>query len=422
MTVTHLWVGAVSPTSAWVRGKVTGSSVRLAVDTDPALGAPTYFGPASPTAEDIASIEATGLDPDTQYYFAFEDDAVLDTDWSGSFRTHPTLGEPASYAFASASCAGHVNGGFTTSEVSNHPVFDTIRAHRYAPLFMAHTGDLHYRNIATNTPASFRTAYDDVLTFNGTQGAAALQGLLYRNVPIVYAWDDHDFGANDSDGTSASAPAAQSVYRERVPYYTLPSASAIYQSFGVGRVLYVLADVRSARSPNSDPDGPSKTMLGAAQKTWLEGVLTAPGFDAQFLVWLMSSQWMGLGTDTWASFATERDEIVEMLGDTDWLTRMCIVSGDLHSLAIDTGTGNTWGGFPVYQFAALDGDGGAIQTHYSLGPTRPGRNQYGTVQVVDDGDSLTTIATAWVGAEPWRRHVYPRAVSRIPAPRWRLRV
>lgn len=40
MAVVHCWVGALTSTSAWVRGKVSGASVRVAYSLDPYFGAP----------------------------------------------------------------------------------------------------------------------------------------------------------------------------------------------------------------------------------------------------------------------------------------------------------------------------------------------------------------------------------------------
>ncbi|MFB9852436.1 alkaline phosphatase D family protein [Micromonospora andamanensis] len=416
--MSNLWVGAVTESSAWVRGRVSSSAnARLVVSESPSLTSPAYFGPVAPTSELVASIEADGLDPDTQYHYAFEHDSVVDTAWQGSFRTHPVLGEPASYAFAMATCAGSINntasGGYTDSKVSNHPVFDVIRQHVLDPLFFIHGGDLHYRDIATNTPASYRTAYDDVLTYNGTLGATARQGLLYRNRPLVLTWDDHCYATNDSDATATGRPAARQVYRERVPHYPLAESGAIYHSFGAGRVLYIVSDARSESSPGTDTDGPSKTMLGSAQKSWMESVLSAPGFDAQYLVWVMSRQWMGSGVDTWSVFGTERDELVQLFGDTGWLSRMCQVSGDVHALGMDTGTGNSWGGFPVYCFSSLDSTPSGGTSQYDLGQTQGGRGQYGTVQIHDIGSQLAVTGTGWVMDQPWRWHTSTLPLARL---------
>lgn len=395
MGVINVWTGATTATSVVIAAKVTGTVAQLLVDVGPSLSGAATYGPVVPDIDGIFKIQVTGLEPRTRYYFGI-DDGQLDTVKRGTFQTFPVLGEPASYHFAAASCAGHVEGGYTQNAVSNHPVFDSIRIQD--PLFFAHLGDLHYRDIATNDPALFEAAYDDVL-------ATDRQGLLYRSTNLVYLWDDHDCGGNNCDCTSTSLPAAQATYRRRVPHYPLPHADAIYHSFGVGRILYLAADVRSHRSPNTDPDGPSKVMLGSAQKSMMETVLTSPGFDARFLVWLMPSQWMGTSTDSWESFRTEQAELVQMFGDLGWINRMCIVSGDMHGLAMDTGGSNPWGGFPVHQFAALDGEPhGSVLTYYDMGPSQPGRNQYGTVDIHDCGAGFTAKATGWVGDEEWKSH------------------
>lgn len=411
MSVTHVWVGATTHTSAWVRGKVTGTSTRLAVSLASSLAAPTYFGPVVPTADGIASLQATGLQPGVRYYYALEDDGVLDTTFSGTFRTHPVAaGERASFTFGAAGDAGLTGAeddSYITSAVSDNPVFDTMRAQSAAEdwLFFSHLGDLHYRNIAVATAATYRTSYDDNLTFNGTLGANARQGRFFRDNAMTYVWDDHDYGPNNSDRTATGNATANSVYRERVPHYTLPSASTINQSWQVGKILFVASDVRSARDPNSDPQSPTKTMLGSAQKTWMESLLTANAGGAEALVWITPSRWLadGTGTDTWNSFLHERDEMIDMFGDTGWLDKMIQLTADQHNLSLCSGPGNPWGGFPIYMFASMDSDYSTLDPLYDLGAIA-GRQQYGTVQVRDRGHTIELDGTGWVNGTPWKSH------------------
>ncbi|NUS86376.1 MAG: hypothetical protein HOY75_27545 [Streptomyces sp.] len=412
MSVTHVWVGATTHTSAWVRGKVTGGvSARLAVSLLPTLAAPVYFGPVVPTADGIASLQATGLQPGTRYYYALEDGGVLDTTFSGTFRTHPAAaGERASFTFGAAGDAGLTGEGddsYITTAVSNNPVFDTMRSQSAAEewLFFSHLGDFHYRNISVATAATYRTAYDDNLTFNNTLGAAARQGRFYRDNAMTYVWDDHDFGPNNSDRTATGNSTANSVYRERVPHYALPSASTINQSWQVGRVLFVASDVRSARDPNSDPQSPTKTMLGSAQKTWMESLLAANAGGAEALVWISPSRWLadGTGTDTWNSFIHERDAMIEMFGDTGWLDKMIQLTADMHALSICSGPANYYGGFPIYMFASMDAGAWSEDPLYDIG-SQQGRQQYGTMQVRDRGHTIEFGGTGWVNGVPWKSH------------------
>lgn len=406
MSVVHVWAGAATDTSVRVRGKVTGSSTRVAVDTSPGFSAPSYTGPEIPTADGIVSFTVTGLTAGTRYYYALEDDSVLDTAAAGEFRTHPVpVGERASYIIGAAGDAGLTGAAgddsFITDDVSDNPVFDTMRSQCAAEgwLWFSHLGDLHYRDIGSATASLYRDAYDDTLTFNGA-GITARQGRLYRSTAVTYVWDDHDFGPNNSDRTAAGNATANSVYRERVPHYTLPGgASGIHQAWQVGRVLYVISDCRSFRDPNADPQSPAKTMLGTGQKAWLETLLATArdSSGAEALVWQSSSRWIG-GTDTWSSFRHERDELVQLFGDTGWLDRMIMLTADEHALGISSGPNNPYGAFPMYMLASMDSDYTTATDDaspiYNLA-RKGGRQQYGTLRVTDSGHTIALTGTGY---------------------------
>lgn len=414
MSVVNVWVGATHETGALVVAKVTGTSVRIAVREDGVAGV-QYYGPVLPTAEGVVRVPVTGLDPNTRYTFRVEEDGLEDEQFPGQFQTHPIVGTPASYTYGMATCAGAtpsvpgVSGTLAPNRMSNGTIFDTMREKALAEnwLFFMHGGDMHYYDLGSGNHgitgggslANYRRGYDDVLL-------QPRQHALYRNVPLVYAWDDHDFGPNDGDSTIPGRDNACQVYREKLPYYELPSATGgIYQSFQVGRVLYIVSDVRAYRDPNSAPQVPGKTMLGAEQKAWMEQVLTADN-GAEALVWLTPSQWVSTShADSWLSFPHERDELVQLFGDTGWLSRMVVNSGDAHALAIDTGRSNSWGGFPIYQFASMDCAGSAGPP-FDTGPNLPGRDNYGTMRINDNGHTIQIIGTGWHGTELWRSHSF----------------
>jgi hypothetical protein len=409
-------VGAVTPAGATFVAKVDGGGpVRVAVAANPAMTSPVFTSSQAVDAQGVAKVSIAGLDPSTRYWWQVEDNATLDTDPTGQFITHPPLGLPASFTIAAASCAGldpdfpgDAGGELDADLVSNHPVFDIIRTQALTNnwLKFVNLGDFGYPDwdvTLTDTLANRRTFFDDNL-------AQSRQAQLYREVAFGYLWDDHDFLANNQRGAS---PNAAQVYRERTPHYDLPDPAGIWQSWQIGRVLFVGADVRYYGSDNSDPDDASKTMLGTAQKTWLAGLLAS--CDAKLLVWLLPQQWLGTATDSWASFTTEQAELVAMFDSTGWLGRMCIVSGDYHGLAIDDGA-NSPGNIPVLQAASLDatpglGTGGT----YSAG-TLDGRNQYGTVTVQDLGTHLQVTLTAWRGTSAVFTHTFTVAGTPPPAP------
>lgn len=393
-----LWTGAVTPTGWKATARTSAASARLAISGSADMTNPTYTAALSPTGG-VATFTVTGRVADTDYWCALEEDGTLDTFTAAHVHTFPTAGSQASFRVTVGSCAGATTSQYLHSTaVSNAPIFDTIKATE--PLLFCHLGDMHYRNITANDPQAYRDAYDAVL-------AAPRQAELYRSTPIAYMWDDHDYSNNDSDGTAASRPAASAVYRERVPSYTVPAGpdAPIYQSWEIGRVLFILSDTRHDRTPSSQPDSPSKTMLGATQKTWMRGVLE--GSSAELLVWLNPTPWMGFSADTWAGYATERDELAQMFADTGWADRMVCINGDYHGLGMDTGGGNAWGGFPVYLWCSMDSPTtGTPTSQYDMGPTSIGAERYGTLDVTDTGDYLQVTGTGYIADSIWRQHTF----------------
>ena len=403
----HYWVGGTTDSSAAVCARLSekANDVCLLVSANAELDNPHEYQPSTSSDDHVYRFEIDDLEPDTEYHYGIKLGSQT-SNRTGTFRTHSPLGEPADFTIASSSCAGlrpeHPGNddAVVPERVSNHPVFDTIRARQ--PLMFIHTGDLHYYDIGDGDEvpdhdvATFRRAYDDVF-------AQSKQQALYRDIATAYVWDDHDFGPDNSDSTSKGRENACQVYRERVPHYGLHDDYGIWQSWQIGRVLFVLLDVRAYRSPNDD-DSKDKTMLGTAQKKWLRELLESS--KAAFLVLVTGSRWFDNTTDdSWDSFADERKQLIDLFTETKWIKRMCVLSGDMHAIAIDTGK-NAPGGIPTFQFAPLDSDpqDPALEDHYDLGPTLPGTGQYGILAVKDDGKRLSVTGTGYRNDEKLLSH------------------
>lgn len=361
--------------------------VRLAVAPNAIMSTPVFSDPVE-TVSRSAKMTVTGLTPGTQYWCAVEADGTIDMNTLGTFTTPQTGAHSFKIAFAGDGLTG-----------TNAAVFDTIRAQN--PLMFIHLGDLHYENIATNSPDLFRAAFNSVLS-------SARQGQLYREVPTAYVWDDHDFGANNSNGSSASRPAACEVYRERVPHYPLEEEDedgAIYHSFTIGRVMFIMTDQRSRSSSASATDNSSKTMLGTAQKTWFKNLLADPDNEDKFFVWVCPRTWVtaaSAGADHWGGFTTEQTELMDHI-KTYCVDRICILSADAHFLAIDDGSNAdyaTGGGAPIpaFQCAPLD-HGTRNASHgggtFSEGSPLTANGQFGTMEITDEGGD--TITVDWTG-------------------------
>jgi hypothetical protein len=402
LDVASVWIGATTATTAQVKARLVSAtaSTLLVADNEAMTGA-VSLGPVAPGADNVIVWTVTGLTPGTRYWVVV-DDGALNPSFKAHFLTHPAaIGEPASYLFGAAGDAGLTGDGYTggiTAGVSNGDVFDTMRVQAAAEqwLWFSHLGDLHYKNISTNDVSAFRSAYFENMNYGSVINSGAKQSGFFRSLASTYVWDDHDFGANNSDRTSASNPAANQAYREWVPHYPLPGGSTgIYQSWQVGRVLYIASDVRSFRDPNSDPLTPAKTLLGTGQKAWMESLLySARDSGAEALVWQTPSRWVG-GSDTWSEFAYERAEMVEMFGDTGWLDRMILMTADMHAVSMCSGPHNPHGRFPMFMFAGMDaGAWSTSEADYDIGSVS-GRRQYGTMRVQDNGHTIALTGTGY---------------------------
>jgi alkaline phosphatase D len=334
----------------------------------------------------VAKMTKTGLAANTQFYYGVEIDGVLNTTITGKFKTPPTAaGTAASFKFAFSSCA---NTG------SNHVVFDRIRAQN--PLFFAHLGDFHYLDIATDNIGRFRGGFE-------TQFSQARQHQLYREIPTIYMFDDHDYGPNDSAASSASRPAALAAYREWVPHPPLVEngvADAVYHSFEIGRCLFIVTDLRSMATHESVTDSPAKTKMGTIQKAWFKALLADPANANKVFVWLSTSPWVPnvqAGEDHWGGYSTERIELADYIKAT-CPGRLFILSGDTHAVGLDDGSHGDWatgGGGPIREFTAspLDTSTGTWTATYTSGYIL-NVGQFGIVEVTDTGGS--TVDINWV--------------------------
>ncbi len=257
-----------------------GLSTRLIVSKDAQMTSPLRSGKtvSALNRNNVVEFPVGQLQPDTQYYYALEVNGVLDRTKRGQFRTFPAPG-PASFEIALASCA-------RTGSTRN--VFDRIRDHH--PLFYMNMGDLHYQDINQDQPELFRAAYDSVL-------GSPQQAELYRSVPFVYMWDDHDYGGNSATRKVRIHSSARRTYDEYVPHYPFADTSEkspIAQAFTVGRVRFILTDLRSERDDPGDKDDEKKSMLGDSQKEWFKQELLAANGRYPVICWVSTVPWIGV--------------------------------------------------------------------------------------------------------------------------------
>ncbi len=377
------WSGALTPHTIEVRCLASASvdSVRLLVDTDPAFPSPlpTNAVPRDTTGA-FTSLRLKGLQPGTTYHYRFALDGTVDTNafHSGRFTT-PQEG-PFSFRFVAGSCNSN----------SDHPVWEAMRARD--PLFLLEIGDLHYANPNSLDTNVHQQAYvDQVLT---RRPAAD----LLRHAPIAYVWDDHDFCGNGSDATFIGRISAAQAYRRSVPHYALHHPVSIHQAFTIGRVRFILSDLRSAKDDTHMMDG--------FQRTWLQSELLYARDHGLVACWVSPLTWNSIGyPENWGCQPAEREALANFLRDAP-IPDLFILSGDAHMLAIDSGSNTEFStgasnphDYPVFQAAAIAQGGSYKGGTFDQGGHFPNpdihHGQFGEVQVDDDGTQVCITFKGW---------------------------
>jgi hypothetical protein len=380
--VTYFWAGRLTPESILINARFSADcSVRAAVSTDPNFSTATYSAAqnaVNSTNNLILSFPVSGLAGNTQYYYRFEVNGTLITSASalGQFKT-PVEG-PMSFSFILAACA----------LTSDHAAYSKMAEHE--TLFYLNSGDLHYADISTASVLDHIEAYEDEV-LSKDRAADFL-----KSRPIAYVWDDHDYCGNNSFGAVAGREAARLAYQQYVPHYPLGAGAGdvpIYQAFTIGRVRFIVTDLRSERVSGV-------TKMGLTQKNWFKSEVLAARDNGQIIAWVSPTSYSGDIADNWGGYTDERTELANFFRDND-IENMFILSGDAHMVAIDNGDNADFSTgepnahrYPIFQAAAINNFGSNKGGTYSEGVwTNPfvTSGQYGLVTVTDDLDSTVCV-------------------------------
>jgi alkaline phosphatase D len=219
---------------------------------------------ASASAENdfICHFKLSGLKPGTIYHYASEiPGAPKETAFHGKFETAPAADVPGNLRFCVMTCQGYPDRGHP----DGHGVYPAMLA--VDPQFACLTGDLvYYDNDAPRavTPRLARYHWERMFSLPRLRE-------FTRNVATYWLKDDHDTLNNDTWSGKKMGELTfaegQRIFRQQAPLAEGPS----YRTFRWGRDLQVwFSDGRDFRSPNSQPDGPTKTIWGAEQKAWFQ--------------------------------------------------------------------------------------------------------------------------------------------------------
>lgn len=177
---------------------------------------------------------------------------------------------------------------------------------------------------------------------------------LLRTTSWYGTWDDHDFGANDTDGNLEGKENARRAFIEHRPNPSFGDGknAGIYTSLRHGPVEVFVLDARWYASTAPSPANPAApTLLGADQWAWLcAGLKTS---TAPVKVLLTGMVWNDAvrpnKTDHWGAYAEERDALFAFLG-RERISGVVLVGGDIHRSRILRHPTDESVGYPLLEF------------------------------------------------------------------------
>jgi alkaline phosphatase D len=240
---------------------------------------------------------------------------------TGSFKTAPAPDQAAPVVFT-----------VSTGQAFNHRdrpdgynIYPAMR--KLDPSFFVHTGDIVYYDKLAKTLALARWHWQRTYSLPTNVD-------FHNNVASYFIKDDHDAHRN---GAWAHMPDDRmfeftwdqglATFREQVPM-----GDKTYRTIRWGKDLQIwLVEGRDFRSPNTDPDGPNKTIWGAEQKAWFKR--TVRESDAAFRVLISPTPVVGPDRDNKSDnhanlvFQHEGDELRAFIASQK---NMVVVCGDRH--------------------------------------------------------------------------------------------
>lgn len=323
--VKGVWHGDPSSDGALMSVRLTQPGVVRVMSSAAAdLSNPTYTD-----AHEVEDFQLIWVDrpAGAESWYAIEVDGIQ-APFVGRLRTLPAA---ASFNFSMLFTHCAVNG-------SNAIVWEKIRARHLATancVGLSFNGDHHYANPNVEDEAAHIAPLDAIYNENR-------QKLVRRDVPWLPQIDDHEI-VNDAWSGSAGVAAMQSVWRRYAPFPQLAFAEGpLSWSKSISRFRLITPDLRSMRDKSSDVDSASKTMLGAANKSWFKNECLLGAGAGQFGLWNFSTPWATEPGDSYAKYTFERTELADFAIANGLADRSGIYSGDRHFAAFASGATNNF--------------------------------------------------------------------------------
>ena len=280
----------------------------------------------SPLHDYLLKHRFTDLRPESNYRVSVHGRSAPDgpvTTFSASFTTAPPADRAAPVTFVASSCQYFWD---YDDPVRGFKSYDAMA--RLDPDFMCQTGDYVYYDKGGPLSYDAATARHKWGAINAWPSLVA----FYGRVPLYLQKDDHDLLSDDA--SPHSPPYGEITYADGLEIWReqAPLTGRPYRRARWGKDLEIwFLEIREYRSANDAPDGPDKTILGLAQKRWLERTLASS--DASFKLIMSPTPIIGPDRerkrDNHAnrSFSYEGRWLRELLAGHD---NVIVVNGDRH--------------------------------------------------------------------------------------------
>jgi len=375
----------------WLR-PAAAAEVTLTV-RDPA-GKVVFEQPQTATADRDYCVTwaVTGLEPATGYSYSLTwhsggGDSALAGPWP--LVTAPPADLPGRACLGFGSCA---NEKFPA-------VWERMAVEGVEAILLC--GDTPY--IDTSDPARNRQRHREFLAQPGLAAIA-------RTRPTLGTWDDHDFGANDSDGSKVDRETIRRVFTEyRAQANFGEQGEGIYTTFRRGPAEVFLIDARYFSQTGPSPVDPQqKTLLGPRQWEWLKAALRSS--TAPFKILATGMVWHDKPNrekDDWETYAHEREALFDFLA-AHKIGGVVLLGGDVHvSLLLEHLPAERLG-YPLFEYIVSPLHDRVIP---SLVPTKDKRLLWSAVEpnvflrmVADTTDEVPTLTSTWIRMDGTRLH------------------
>ena len=334
--ITHgPFVGHLTSTSAAVWARCSTPGV-YQLTADGIGGGEQLVATAETTPENDLCVvwRVTGLHADTRYGYeaTYQDQLILGGE-DTFFVTPPEDAAPALTRLAFGSCA--------REDPESSAVWRRMSAL-----------DPHAVVLLGDTPYIDSTALDVQRTRYAEFAAVPDFADLLRNRSLYATWDDHDCGANDTDGRLAGKANARRAFVEN---HANPSygdgTQGIYTKFRRGGVEVFLLDTRFFAGTEPSPVAADQpTLLGRRQWEWLRQELRAS--TAPFKLLASGMIWNGAvrpgKRDHWGSYPHEREALFRFIGQ-EKIPGVVLVGGDIHRTRILRHETTAIAGYPLME-------------------------------------------------------------------------